>query len=89
MDIQLTAYIVGLLSSVVTEIFKYFPVLAKNQITKVMTSVVVMVVGTLFSIGFNAAAWDWEVFGQVVIWSFVNYKMIVQPMAKTAGLVTQ
>lgn len=89
MDIQLSAYIIGLLSSVVTEVFKFFPALSSNEVTKVVTAVVVMAVGTLFSIGFNVTAWDWNLFGQVMIWSFVNYKMIVQPMAKTTGLVTQ
>ena len=89
MDIQLSAFIIGFLASVVTEIFKFFPVLSQNEVTKVLTAVVVMAAGTLISLHFNVSAWDWNLFGQVIIWSFVNYKMIISPVGKTMGLVTQ
>ena len=77
------------MASAVTELLKLFPLLNKNDITKVFTTVVVMAAGTLWHLGFDFSAWDWNLFGQVVIWSFVNYKMIVQPFATTTGLKTQ
>jgi len=89
MEILLPAYLIGLMASAVTELLKLFPLLNKNDITKVFTTVVVMAAGTLWHLGFDVSAWDWNLFGQVVIWSFVNYKMIVQPVATTTGLKTQ
>lgn len=87
--LTLSAYFIGLLSSVVVELFKLIPALTKYESGKVLTAVVVMVVGVLYSIGFDVSAWDWNVFGQVVIWSFVNYKMIVQPVSSDLQLTTQ
>lgn len=87
--ISLTAYTIGLLSSVVAELFKLIPALTKYESAKVLTAVVVMVAGTLYTIGFDINAWNWDLFGQVVIWSFVNYKMIVQPVAADIKSRTQ
>lgn len=87
--ISLTAYAIGLLSSFVAELFKLIPALTKYESAKVLTAVVVMVGGTLYSIGFDIHAWNWDLFGQVVIWSFVNYKMIVQPVAADIKSRTQ
>lgn len=87
--ISLSAFTIGFLSSLVTEIFKFIPALTKYESAKVLTAVVVMVVGTLFSIGFDLSAWNWNLFGQVVIWSFVNYKMIIQPVAADVRSRTQ
>lgn len=89
MEFALSAYIIGFLSSVVTELFKLFPALNLNPLTKVLTAITVMVIGTLWSIGFNVTTWDWNLFGQVVVWSFVNYKMIVAPVAGVIGMRTQ
>ncbi len=87
--ISLSAFTIGLLSSVVAELFKFIPALTKYESAKVLTAIVVMVIGTLFSIGFTLGSWDWNIFGQVVIWSFVNYKMIVQPVAADIKSRTQ
>lgn len=85
----LSAYFIGLLSSAVTELFKFIPVLTKYQSAKVLTAVLVMVVGTLISIKFDFSVWDWNLFGQVVMWSFLNYKLIVAPVASDLQLRTQ
>jgi hypothetical protein len=88
-ELTLAPYIIGLLSSAVSELFKLFPTLSSKETYKVLTAVVVMVAGTLFSVNFDIHAWDWNMFGQVVMWSFLNYKMIVQPVAKDLELRSQ
>lgn len=87
MEITLSAYLTGLLSAIVAELFKLFPALTKNQTIRSLTVIVVMIIGTLFSVGFDT--WDWKKFGAVVIWSFVNYKLIVQPVANDLQLRSQ
>lgn len=88
-EFALTPYLIGLLSSMVSELFKLFPFLSGKEIYKVLTAVVVMVGGTLVSIKFDTSEWDWNMFSQVIVWSFLNYKMLIQPMAKDLDLQSQ
>lgn len=89
MDITLAPYFIGLASSALTELLKLIPALNSSTIVRALTAIVVMIAVTLFSMGFNLVAFDWAVFGQVVIWALVNYKMIVQPVAITVSSPTQ
>ncbi len=89
MDLSVSAYFIGLGSSFLTELFKFIPFLNENELTRTITAFVVMALITLASIGFNVQMWDWSVFVQVLLWSFVNYKTIVQPVASATGLRTQ
>ncbi len=89
MDLSVSAYWIGLGSAFLTEAFKLMPLLNTNELARTLTAFAVMAVITLASIGFNLQAWDWTVFVQVLLWSFINYKAIVQPVAKTTGLKTQ
>lgn len=89
MNFLLSPYLIGLLSSVVTELLKFFPALKANTLTTVATAVIVMTAGTLWSLGFDVSAWDWKLFGEVFVWSFVNYKVIVAPVAATLDSPTQ
>lgn len=89
MDFVVAAYWLGLGSSALTELMKLIPFLDENEVTRTLTAFAVMTAVTLASIGFDIHAWDWSLFGSVLLWSFVNYKAIVQPIAKTSGLRTQ
>lgn len=80
-----------MISSVVTELLKYIPFLNKNNITKSLTTMVVIVIAVLISEGGKIADWHQAgiVFFQAVVYAFTSYKMIVQPMAKSVEMKTQ
>ena len=86
MDIVLNPYTIGLMTSIVTELLKNIPILRSNDIYKAGTAIVVMAVGTVIYLG---GGWDITTFFNVAIFSFLNYKMLVQPLAATANLGSQ
>lgn len=86
MDIVLNPYTVGLMASIVTEALKMIPFLRSNDIYKAGTAIVVMFVGTFVYLG---GSFDLTTFFNIAIFSFLNYKMIVQPLAGAAQLGSQ
>lgn len=86
MDISLAPAVVGVLSAIVAELLKLFPALRSSPLASSATALVVMIVGTYLSLGYG---WDWTTFGQVVLYSFASYKILVQPVATSAGSRTQ
>ncbi len=88
-EITLSIFTIGLMSSILTELFKLIPILSENQLRKALTAITVVVFGTLYALEFNVAAWDWSLFINVLIYSFLNYRIIIKPIAKTVGLKTQ
>lgn len=91
MEITLAPAIIGAIASVVTEILKFFPFLAKNSITKSITTIVVIIIAVFIS--YHGQITDWHtagvVFFQAIVYAFTTYKMIVQPIAKGSGSSTQ
>lgn len=82
---QLDPIVIGLLASVVTEVCKLFPKVAENILLKSGVAIAVMIVGTyLFVPDVTLSA-----FGQVVLFAFASYKLLVQPIAVSAQLKTQ
>lgn len=89
MDITFTPYAIGLMASVLTEVLKYLPILNSKPIYKSLTAVLVVAAGAFYMSGFSLAAWDWERFFMILIFAFVNYKVIVKPVAESMNLRTQ
>ncbi len=77
---------IGLLSAAVTELLKLSPGLRRNELTIALTSIFVTLIGVLV---FNPADFSWSNFIPALLYSFASYKVIVQPVAKTAGLASQ
>ena len=88
-EITLSTFIIGLMASVLTEVFKIIPILRKNALSKSLTAIIVVILGTFYAVGFNVSAWDWNIFANVLVFSFLNYRIIVRPIAKNASLITQ
>lgn len=84
MEIILSTYIIGLLTSVFTEIVKFIPKIGQNEFIKSLTAVILVALGAFLTIGFT-----WSNFFWVMLFAFGNYKMIVQPVAKALGLPSQ
>ena len=75
--------IIGLLSSVATELFKFFPFLGKNELTRAITAIAITVLGT-YLLGNGITD-----FPTAITSALVSYKVIVQPLAKSSGIKTQ
>lgn len=88
-EITLSIFAIGLMSSVLTEALKMVPILRRNTLSKSLTAIVVVVLGTLYAIGFDVSAWDWNLFASVLVFSFLNYRIIIKPVTTTMGLKTQ
>lgn len=86
MDFTLTTYAWGLASSVVTEIFKFVPFLNKNNLTRSVTAIIVVAVAAWIQSG---SLWSWDVIIPTLGFAFLNYKMVVQPLAKVTNIATQ
>lgn len=78
MDFSVSAALVGLGASVLTELLKFFPVLNKSDWTKSGTALVVVFILALAS---NAGTWSWSYFVSLLVFALLNYKMIVQPVS--------
>ena len=89
MDIAFSDFAIAFMASALTEILKFFPVLNSQPIFKSLTAVLVVAAGAFYMSGFNIAAWDWNQFFTILMFSFVNYKMLIQPSAKAMSIRTQ
>jgi hypothetical protein len=78
--------VAALWSSVFTEVCKLIPFIKNNEVVKTLTAIFMTAIGAWWVNGF---VWDWITFASVLIWSFANYKMIVQPVANSIGASTQ
>ncbi len=90
-EFTLAPAVIGAVSSVVTEILKYVPFLNKNNVTKSLTTIVVIIVAVFISEGGKVSDWNQagNIFAQAVVYALTTYKMLVQPITKEAGLQTQ
>jgi len=75
---------IGMFSSVVTELLKFFPLLNVNELTRALTTIVVVFLGT---ITFSNLSLEGMLSSLLV--ALVSYKMVIQPVAKVSGLATQ
>lgn len=76
---------IGTFGSIVTEIFKYVPFLNTSNLTRSLTAIVVILIGTVLTTG----KFDISTFVQSLIVALVAYKSLIQPVAGAAGLRTQ
>lgn len=83
MDIVLNASLLGLCASVLTEIAKYFPLVRNNEMVKSLVAIL-MVAGVAYVSG--GYALTFQSFALVMAFAFLNYKIIVQPVAGTLSL---
>lgn len=89
MDITFSEVAISFLASGLTELLKMFPVLNSKPIYKSLTAVAVVAAGAFYMSGFSIAAWDWDKFFTILMFSFINYKLIVKPAAQAMSLKTQ
>lgn len=90
-EISLAPAVIGAISSVVTELLKFIPFLNANSIRRSLTTIVVIIIAIFISEGGKIT--NWHAAGvllvQAIVYAFATYKMIVQPVAKGSGSVTQ
>lgn len=82
--IELPLYTIGFLSSLITELFKFFPFVGKSDLGKSITALIVIALATFLTVGFSATN-----FFSVMLYAFLNYKMILQPISKGLSSPTQ
>lgn len=78
--------LVGLASSVVTELFKFIPFLRKNGLTQALTAIVVVVVASFISNGYT---FSFDNFVKVLVTALVSYKAVIEPLASTMDTSSQ
>ena len=86
MEITLTAAIVGLGVSILTEIVKFFPAIKESDTLKSLVAIIIIAVLAFLT---NNMEWSWASFYVVMGFAYLNYKMLVQPVAKALHLPTQ
>lgn len=86
LELTLSVELVALLSSVFAEILKIFPKIKENELIRSLVAMGVVVLGITFQPGL---ALNLQTFGSVLLFAFLNYKFIVQPVASVMGLGTQ
>ena len=89
MDITFSEMAIAFMTSGLTELLKMFPILNSKPIYKSLTAVAVVAAAAFYMSGFSIAAWDWDKFFTILVFSFVNYKLVIQPVAKSMSLKTQ
>jgi len=77
--------IIGLAASVITEVFKFIPILRTNALTSAITAIVVLL-GLSFAVNQTVT---FDGFVVSLVFALTSYKAIVQPVATTMGLSTQ
>lgn len=85
MEITLPIYLAGLLSSVLTEAAKFFPFIGNNDVVKSIVAIALCAVGGFVVVG----KFDFDTVLNVLVFAFLNYKFIIQPVSKGVGLRTQ
>jgi len=86
MEITIALAIVGLGASILTEIVKLVPVVGQSDALKSLIAIIIVAILAFLT---NNMEWSWVSFYAVLAFAFVNYKMIVQPVAKTIHLTSQ
>lgn len=86
MNLNLTTATSGLISAVIAEIFKLFPLLRANSLVSSIVAIIVVAVVSFLASGeqFNLA----NVLGTLTF-AFVSYSVFVQPVAKAVGSTSQ
>jgi hypothetical protein len=85
LEITFPVVLIGFLASVLTELAKTFPVIGKSEILKSLTAIILTFIGAFLVQG----EWTWGAFLSVLVWAFLNYKILVQPISESLGLPTQ
>lgn len=77
MDISLGVVATGVISSGLTELFKFVPFLSKNSLTKALTAIVVVAVVSFVT---NGLTWSLENAIGTLVFSFGTYKAFIEPV---------
>ncbi len=77
--------IAGVVASIVTEIFKFVPVLRANSITAALTAIVVTLVASYIAAG----SFTFTGFIAASVVALTTYSTVVQPVAVSIGLRSQ
>jgi hypothetical protein len=86
MEITLATAIVGLGVSILTELIKLVPAIGQSSALKSLVAIIIIAILAFLT---NSMEWSWVSFYAVMAFAFVNYKMLVQPVAKAIHLRTQ
>lgn len=86
MDITINPAVVGLISSVITEVFKYIPFLRQNALTQAITAIVITGVVAFFA---NNMVFSLDNVVASLVFALVSYKTLIQPIATTTAMRTQ
>ena len=86
MEITFSLALIGLGTSIINEIIKLVPFVRENDAIKSLVAIIVVAVLAFLTNGFE---WSWINFYGVMGFAFLNYKMIVQPVATTLRLASQ
>jgi len=81
--ITITTALLGIMSSIFTEVLKVFPKIKNNEILTSLTAIIVVGVVAFFS---NGSILTFESFIEILATAFVSYKLIVQPTINTIPL---
>lgn len=88
-EITLSTFAIGLMASVFTEVLKLVPVLRRNSLSKSLTAIVVVALGTFYVVGFDVSSFDLNTFVSILVFSFLNYRIIVKPIVNSTGLIVK
>jgi hypothetical protein len=86
MNIVLSTAVTGLVSSVISEIFKFIPALRKNELVSTIVAIIVVAIAAFVS---NGMTWSIDNAIAVLVFSLVSYKTVVQPLAQSVNSPTQ
>jgi formate hydrogenlyase subunit 3/multisubunit Na+/H+ antiporter MnhD subunit len=81
--ITITTALLGIMSSIFTEVVKVFPKIKNNEILTSLTAIIVVGVVAFFA---NGSLLTFESFIEVLATAFISYKMIVQPVVNQRQL---
>ena len=86
MEITLSLALIGFGTAVINEIIKLVPPVGQNDAIKSLVAIIVVAVLAFIT---NGLEWSWINFYGVTGFAFLNYKMVVQPVAKALHLPSQ
>ena len=86
MEITLTLVAISFGTAILNELIKLIPAIGQNELIRSAVAVVVIAILAFLT---NGLEWSWLNFYAVMAFAFLNYKMIVQPIATAIGSPSQ
>lgn len=82
---ELSVVQIGFIASLLTEIFKLFPVLGNNSLTKSLVAIMI----TTVIVYFYGSEFSTEGIVMALVVALTSYKMVIKPVAKQLDFSTQ